>query len=87
MIVILLGILDIFAGLSIFSLKLAWGPMLVTIFVIYLLGKSLLSLKSFASIIDIFTAILFIIAIFNGVTALTYVGTIWLIQKGIISFF
>jgi len=87
MIVILLGLLDILAGLSIFTLKFSWGPTLVTFFVACLIGKSLISLKSFAGIIDLIVACIFIAALLGQVNILTYIGIVWLLQKGIISFF
>jgi len=87
MIVILLGLLDILAGLSIFTLKFSWGQSLVTFLIIGLVAKSLISIKSFASIIDLIVACIFIAAILGQVNILTYIGVIWLLQKGIISFF
>src|SRR3989338_4704877 len=62
MIVILLGILDIIAALSIFTINLSWGPVLISFSILYLLAKSLPFLKSFASIMDIKIGILDIIA-------------------------
>ena len=88
MIVLILGLLDILAGLSIFSLGFTWGPAVVAFFAFYLLIKSLPSLKSIASIADLCVAVIFIAAILgyaNGI--LSAISAIWLIQKGILSFF
>lgn len=87
MIVILLGILDILAGISIFALKFSWGAPIVWFFVMYLIAKSLPFLKSVASIIDIIVACIFIFGILGQWNILTYLGALWLIQKGIVSFF
>ena len=87
MIVILLGILDIISALSIFTLGFSWGPTFVWFSIVYLLIKSIPFIKSFASIIDIIVAIIFIVAILTHPSIITYIGSVWLIQKGIISFF
>ncbi len=88
MIVFILGILDILAGLSIFTLKFSWGPMLIGFFSMYLIIKSLPFLKSIASILDICAAGIFIFALMGyAYTALSVIAALWLIQKGIISFF
>jgi hypothetical protein len=85
---LLLGILDIFAGLSIFSLLFfSWGPMLVCCTSLYLIAKSLPFIKSFASIVDIIVAVIFIAAILGHSSIITYLGSVWLLQKGIASFF
>ncbi len=87
MIILLLGLLDILTGLSIFTLNFSWGPTLVWFFVLCLIGKSLISLKSIAGIIDLLVAFIFIAAILGHTGILTYIGVVWLIQKGIVSFF
>ncbi len=87
MIILLLGILDIIAALSIFTLSFSWGTSFVWFSIIYLLIKSLPFIKSFASIIDILVAITFIVAVLTHPTLITYLGSIWLIQKGIVSLF
>jgi len=87
MIVILLGILDIFAGLSIFTLHFTWGPALISFFIAYLTIKSLPFIKSIASIIDILVAGIFIFALLGyTIQLLNILGALWLIQKGIVSF-
>ena len=88
MIVFLLGLLDILAALSIFTLQFSWGAPLVIFSVIYLVIKSLPYLKSFASIIDLLVACIFLFAVFGyAVPLLNVLGSLWLIQKGVISFF
>lgn len=87
MIVWILGILDILAGLSIFSLYFPWGTLVVWCFIFYLLAKSLPFIKSFASIVDIIVAIIFIVTILGYTGIWTYLGVIWLVQKGVASFF
>lgn len=85
MLIHLLGLLDIFAGLSIFLLPTPWEG-LVWFAVFYLVAKSLLSLRSLASIVDLAVAILFVVALLGHTTPLVYIGTVWLVQKGVISF-
>ncbi len=88
MIVIVLGILDILAGLSIFTLNFSWGPMLIGFFAIYLIIKSLPFLNSIASILDLCVAGVFVFALMGFAhTALSALAALWLIQKGIFSFF
>ena len=88
MIVILLGLLDILAGLSIFTLKFTWGAPVVIFFTIYLLVKSLPYIKSFASILDALVAIIFISAVIGyTLPILNVLSALWLIQKGVVSFF
>ncbi|MSR86496.1 hypothetical protein EXS74_03825 [Candidatus Woesearchaeota archaeon] len=88
MIVFILGLLDILAGLSIFTLGFSWGPVLISFLVLYLLAKSLPFITSPASIVDISVALVFIIAILGySNTILNAICAIWLIQKGVVSFF
>lgn len=86
MLIFILGIMDILAGLSIFMLGSSLGPPVVWFFVLYLVAKSLPYLRSIASIIDIVVAIVFVFAILGYVNVFTYIGVLWLLQKGIISF-
>ena len=88
MLVFILGVLDVLAGLSIFTLDFSWGSALITFFIVYLLAKSLPYITSPASIIDFFVAVVFIIALVGySNSILNAVCAIWLIQKGIVSFF
>ena len=88
MIVLILGLLDILAGLSIFSLGFSWGPVVISFFGVYLIVKSLPTLKSIASITDLCVAVIFFAAVGGYSQAiLSAISAIWLIQKGIISFF
>ncbi|HIH15776.1 MAG TPA: hypothetical protein HA360_04695 [Nanoarchaeota archaeon] len=88
MIVILLGILDIIAALSIFTINFSWGPVLISFSILYLLAKSLPFLKSFASIMDIIVAGIFILALLGYAnTIINALAALWLIQKGIMSLF
>ena len=88
MIVILLGILDIVAALSIFTINFSWGPVLISFSILYLLAKSLPYLKSFASIMDICVAGIFILALLGYAnTIINALAALWLIQKGIMSLF
>ena len=85
MLIFLLGLLDIFAGLSIFLLQTSWVS-IIWLAVLYLVVKSIVSLKSLASIADLAVAILFVFALIGSSSPLVYIGTVWLVQKGVISF-
>ncbi|MDP3728118.1 MAG: hypothetical protein Q8R18_01555 [bacterium] len=88
MIVIILGILDILAGLSIFTINFSWGPMFIGFCSLYLIAKSLPYLKSFASIMDIIVAGIFIFALLGYAnTIISAIAALWLIQKGVVSLF
>jgi len=86
MLVLLLGIMDILAGLSLAILKfkvfnLAW------FFVGYLILKAIIFFNPFGSLMDVLSAIFIALAMFQIYNFLTWLFVLWLIQKGILSFF
>ena len=84
----ILGLLDILAGVTLFSIK--FFPVLLPIallFAFYLIGKSIAYFKTFASVVDIFVGIIMIIAVFDIYNLFTYLSILWLLQKGILSLF
>jgi hypothetical protein len=85
MIIYLLGILDILAGLSLFSLRFEVGYFIAALFTVYLFLKSLVFIKNWASYIDLIVVVLFIIALVGNFNFLTYIGVLWLLQKGAFS--
>ena len=88
MLVFLLGILDILAGLSIFTVGFSWGTTLVLLSIFYLLIKSIPFITSPASMVDFSVAIVFIAALMGYFsTLLNAICAIWLIQKGVVSLF
>jgi hypothetical protein len=88
MIVIILGIIDLLAAGVLFSLNFTTALIpLAWILTLILAVKSLMFLKSFASVIDLLVVIVFVFAILGITNVLTALGILWLIQKGIVSFF
>jgi hypothetical protein len=88
MVAFILGILDILGGISLFFAR--WDLLINVCWfaTIFILIKSLVFIKSFASVVDIVAVILSILAMtdvmYNWVT---YIVVIWWLQKGISSFF
>jgi hypothetical protein len=82
----ILGILDILAGVTLVILKfkvfsLAW------FFVAYLILKALIFFNPFGSLMDVISAILIVLAIFQIHNFITWLFVLWLLQKGVLSFF
>ena len=87
MIVKILGIADILAG--IWMLLAHFGVVGWTssaFFIIYLASK-IFMFRDFASMLDLVSGIYFIIILFGAHWSLTYIFVIYLLQKGIFSFF
>lgn len=88
MIVFILGTLDILSGLSIFTLGFSWGPALISFLVLYLIAKSLPYITNPASMVDLSVAVVYIVALLGySNTILNAICALWLIQKGVVSFF
>ena len=84
----ILGLLDILAGVTLFSIK--FSPVLLPLtllFAFYLIGKSIAYFKTFASVVDIFVGIIMIFAVLDIYNIFTYLSILWLLQKGILSLF
>ncbi len=85
MIIKILGLLDIissvFLGLSYFG----YFKEVALIFAFYLLIKSIIFIKGFASIVDLITAIVFFLVISGVSGAWVWIFVLWLLQKGVIS--
>ena len=86
MIVKALGIIDIFAGITLllFSIhhpiiKLAW------VFAIYLILKGIVFIKDIGSLIDLVAGIFMILAIYNLLISFSWIFVVWLIGKGFFS--
>tara|TARA_Y100000310_G_C20377371_1_gene666374 strand:+ start:425 stop:739 length:315 start_codon:yes stop_codon:yes gene_type:complete len=85
MIIYILGILDILAGLSLFALRFEVGYFVAALFTIYLFLKSLVFIKSWPSYLDLAVVLLFVLAIVGNYNFFTYLGVLWLLQKGAFS--
>tara|TARA_Y100000310_G_C20685589_1_gene818721 strand:+ start:3153 stop:3461 length:309 start_codon:yes stop_codon:yes gene_type:complete len=87
MIMAIFGILDLVVAGTLISLKWGVGTKIAWWGAIYLTVKAIPFIKDPASILDIFTAIMIILAIFDIYFIGTYLAIIWLVQKAIFSFF
>ena len=87
MIVYLLGILDLLAGMSLLLLKfdINFFPLF---FASLLVIKGMAFIKNIASIVDLTCGLFFFYTLYSGsFLILMYLAAMWLIQKGIFSFF
>jgi len=87
MLILLLGILDILAGISLLLLKFSMGYTIAAFFTIYLLVKGVAFITNWTSWVDLTVVAIFILALFGNFNLLTYVAVVWLLQKGIFSLF
>ncbi len=88
MVVFILGIIDIIAGVSLFFARWDFLTQVCWFATAFIAIKSIAFIKSFASIVDLIVVVITILAL-TGVfyNWITYVGIVWLLQKGIGSFF
>ena len=89
MILILLGLIDVFAAvlLGLMFFHILFNALSIALGII-LLVKGLIFIKSLASIIDLFAGIVLLLGIFFSIPPLLFwIAGILLIQKGIFSFF
>jgi hypothetical protein len=84
----LLGIMDILTAVFIVlgNYHLASLRFFMT-FIIYLLVKGIVFRGDLASFIDLAIAVYMILMIFFPITVVSFIAAIYLIQKGILSFF
>jgi len=86
MIVILFGLADILAGLSLALVNFGVGGVMVYLALAsaaYLLVKGVVFFFDFASFLDLVSALMIILALFGFRTLWAYVFAAWLLQKGI----
>ena len=81
----LLGLLDLLSGITLIMLRFNIGEFFAWFFVIYLIIKSAIFFTNFVSLVDVFAAIMFVLAIYGIYNALTWVAVIWLLQKAFFS--
>jgi hypothetical protein len=82
-----LGILDFLAGISLVFLKFGLLENIALILGIYLIVKSIIFIKSLASIFDLISGILIVLAAHGMFFPFTWLVAVWLLQKGIFSLF
>ncbi|MFH1455877.1 MAG: hypothetical protein ABIF40_02920 [archaeon] len=85
--VYILGAIDILAGLSLLLLKFGLFEPFAWVMLILLTIKSLPFITSFASIVDLLAAAFILLAIFGTFNAISVLAILWLLQKGLFSFF
>jgi len=83
----ILGFLDFVAAISVFLLKFDIALGFAWFAVIYLLIKGGITIKCWASIIDVISAIIIIFTIFKGFNIFSGLVIVWLIYKGFTSLF
>ena len=86
MIIYALGLLDLLAGISLILLKFKID-FLGVFFALYLIIKGVVFFRNIVSLIDLASGIVFFIALYGYYNIAMYVAAIWILQKGIISFF
>lgn len=79
----LMGMLDILSGLTLITTILGLHHNFLFIFPVLLLLKALPFLPDIASVIDLFTVSIFIIAILGVTGFFTWIAVIWHLEKGI----
>ena len=85
MIVKILGILDLVMGLHLFLLKWELFSFLGFVLGIYLLLKSVIFISDVSSVVDLVTAVIYLLAVFGIYFFFSWIFALWLIQKGIFS--
>ncbi len=86
MILWILGLLDILSGIFFGLSYFGFFKEITVIFAIYLLIKSIIFIKGFASWIDIITAIIMFLVIYGLHDIWIWIFVMWLLQKGFFSF-
>lgn len=83
----ILGLMDILTGISLGLSYFGYFKEIGLIFALYLLIKSIIFIKGFASWVDLLTVIVFLLVIYGGYGLWVWIFVLWLLQKGIFSFF
>ncbi len=87
MLVYVFGLLDILAGVVLLLLKFKVFLLPMLALALLLAIKSLFYLGDFASWIDLMSVVMILLAIIGYYPLLNYAFVLWLVQKGIRSFF
>ena len=88
MIMFILGIIDIIAAISLFFVK--WNLLISVAWIAtgIIFVKAIAFIKSFASIMDLIIVVISVLALLGIMYNIaTYIAIVWLLQKGISSFF
>ncbi|MBI4155039.1 hypothetical protein HY498_03065 [Candidatus Woesearchaeota archaeon] len=87
MILQLFGVMDILSGIVLGLNYFGYFKEIGLIFALYLLIKSIIFIKGFASWVDLLTFIVFLLVIYGSYGMWVWIFVLWLLQKGIFSFF
>ncbi|MBU2638960.1 MAG: hypothetical protein KJ955_08360 [Nanoarchaeota archaeon] len=87
MLVKIFGIMDIIAAAVLLLLRWDIGKIAGIVLAVYIIGKSLYFIADVASIIDLAAGAFLILAVFGFYHVITYIFILWLLQKGVSSFF
>ena len=85
MILKLLGLLDLIIGLHLILLKWDFFPSLGIVFAVYLFIKSIAFFHDVASIVDLLTAVIYTLAVYDIYFSFTWIFSLWLLQKSFFS--
>lgn len=85
MLVKILGLMDFGAAIMLILLKWEIGMVIGWIFAIYLLVKSIIFLYDIASLVDLVTAVFFLLAVTGNYFFFTWIFSLWLLQKAFFS--
>lgn len=83
----LLGLLDLFAGITLFVMKFGVGRKLSLILGILLLIKGVLFITTLASIPDLITGVIMVAAASGSFHIIYLLFALWLLQKGLFSLY
>lgn len=83
----ILGFLDFVAAISLFLLKFDIAYGLAWFSVIYLFVKGGLTIKCWASVVDVISALIIIFSIIKGFNFLSGLAMAWLVYKSFTSLF
>lgn len=86
MILLIMGLLDLVAGVMVFFAKFGMFFSVSLVLATYLIIKGLIFWKSVTSILDVVCGIVIILLAFGYGIPFYWLASIWLVQKGIFSF-
>lgn len=87
MLVKLLGIIDLLGAILLISLRFGLGEKIALVIAVILMIKALFFIKALASSVDFIVGIILLLAALGHYYSFTWLFSIWLLQKAVISFF
>lgn len=83
----LFGLLDLLGAIFIILLKWNIGVEIGLVIAVLLGIKALIFLKDWASIVDLISVAVLILAVFGNYFSFSWIFSVWLLQKSFFSFF